>query len=274
LHPSFQIFKFGIFKETSSSRAALGPRLPRLLKKRASLCFLRPSNFKGNMAAEDLGPLQAAAQEWIESITARKFSGATWADGLKDGVLLCLLINTIRPGAIPKFNLDPKMAIKKQENVSLALKAMRAFGMKEFELFSTLDLCDEKNLKVVTQSIHALGRLMQSPPFAELGLPKLGKRVVEKQVREFTEEQLREAAAAVSVLNLGGHATGLDGAKGMLEGKAFASPSTRNLMRGGGGSGGGGGGGGGDGGAAVPPAEASAEGVPPAAPAGAAGGAS
>jgi len=109
---------------------------------------------------------------------------------------------------------------------------------------------------VVGQSIHALGRLLQSPPFAELGLPKLGKRVVEKQVREFTEEQLREAASAVSVLNLGSHATGVGGARDMLSGKAFTSPSSRALQAGGGG--GGGGGGGEDGAAAAPAAAAAA----------------
>jgi hypothetical protein len=188
------------------------------------------------------------AQEWVEAITQRKFTGA-FAESLKDGVLLCVLVNTIKPNTIPKFNLDPKMAIKKQENVSLFLKAVRSWGMKEFELFSTLDLTDEKNVRVVGQSLHALGRLMQSPPFAELGLPKLGKRVVEKQAREFSEEQLREAAAAVSVLNLGSHQTGVEGAKDMLAGKAFASPSARNLVKGGGGeeaAGGGGGGGGGE----------------------------
>ena len=213
------------------------------------------------MSAGDDALVQAEAQEWIEAITQRSFGGAGFAAGLKDGVLLCMLVNSIRPDTIKKYCLSPKMAIQRQENVTQFLKAVRGWGMKEFvrlpraikpraqrrasrsnsqpqapqpypnrscsarwsksaphprsqptQAALTLSchnrktphaipnsLTDEKNLRVVGQCIHALGRLLQSPPFAELGLPKLGKRVVEKQVREFTEEQLREATSAVSV---------------------------------------------------------------------------
>ena len=54
--------------------------------------------------------------------------------------------------------------------------------MKEFEMFGTNDLFDEKNLKQVCSSIHALGRLMQTPQWSHLTIPKLGIKVVEKNV--------------------------------------------------------------------------------------------
>jgi hypothetical protein len=50
-------------------------------------------------------------------------------------------------------------------------------------MFSTLDLFEEKNMKAVVSSIHALGRLMQSAAFESLGFPKLGVKVKEKNVR-------------------------------------------------------------------------------------------
>lgn len=51
-------------------------------------------------------------------------------------------------------------------------------------------------------SIHALGRTLQTV-MPDAPFPKLGTKVVEKNERTFTEEQLREARAAVSVLSLG-----------------------------------------------------------------------
>jgi hypothetical protein len=136
---------------------------------------------------DDLPALEAEAQEWIEAITHQTFAGPTFSESLNDGVLLVELVNAIKPGTITKYNEHPTKPIKKQENVTLFLQAVRGFGMKEFELFGTLDLCgdapDPKKLRVVVSSIHALGRLMQSPPFAEMDLPRLGVKVAERRGR-------------------------------------------------------------------------------------------
>ena len=83
-------------------------------------------------ASGDDALVQREAQEWIEAITQRSFAGASFAAGLKDGVLLCMLVNTIRPDTIKKFCISPKMAIQRQENVTQFLKAVRGWGMKEF----------------------------------------------------------------------------------------------------------------------------------------------
>ncbi len=45
------------------------------------------------------------AQHWIESILGKKFpAGVAYEDYLKDGVVLCELINKIKPGSISKIN--------------------------------------------------------------------------------------------------------------------------------------------------------------------------
>jgi hypothetical protein len=63
------------------------------------------------------------------------------------------------------------------ENISNALKAFRGLGLKEYEMFSTIDLSEEKNLEQCAVCIHALGRLMQSTAYEACGLPKLGVKV-------------------------------------------------------------------------------------------------
>lgn len=45
------------------------------------------------------------AQEWIEEFLGFKFpAGKAYEDVLKDGVVLCKLINKIKPGSVAKIN--------------------------------------------------------------------------------------------------------------------------------------------------------------------------
>jgi hypothetical protein len=201
--------------------------------------------------------LEEQARAWVEAIIGRALVGDTLHEGLKDGTALCALANAIKPDSIKKFTLAPKSGIQRSENISLYLKATRALGMKEYEMFSSIDLAEEKNLKAVTTNLHALGRLLQSPPFAALALPKLGIKAAEANKRVFTEAQLREATAAVSLLNLGSGEMGQKAGAGVLSGKGFDASGAH-----------GGGGGGGEvaAEAAVAPAEAPAS-EAPAAPA-------
>lgn len=177
--------------------------------------------------------------------------------------VVCRLVNTIKPGSVPKINNPATMPFKKMENIANYLKGVRALGMKEFEMFGTPDLFEEKNIAQVSasqrsryetvvfevahskcldcggvfiqcvcqhdhhypylfalqvsKSIHALGRLLQTimPAFT----PKLGVKVVEKNERHFSEDQMRQARAAVSVLNLGSSDMAKKATASLLEGK-------------------------------------------------------
>jgi hypothetical protein len=70
----------------------------------------------------------------------------------------------------------------------------------------------------VISSIHALGRTLQTV-MPDAPFPKLGIKVVEKNERVFTEEQLREARYAVSVLNLGSSKLAARAAMDVMEGR-------------------------------------------------------
>jgi hypothetical protein len=123
------------------------------------------------------------ARAWLEAVLQEPFGeGVTLAAALCNGVRLCRLANIVRPGSIPKFSPDPKMAVKARENITLFIGALKAFGMRDFEVFSTLDLAEgeKQNMKSVVIALHALGRLCQGGEFAALGLPKLGAKVLEK----------------------------------------------------------------------------------------------
>lgn len=49
----------------------------------------------------------------------------------------------------------------RQENISCALRACRAFGQTEFEMFETEDLASFKNVTQVVSALHSLGRTVQ-----------------------------------------------------------------------------------------------------------------
>jgi hypothetical protein len=89
----------------------------------------------------DVG-MEREAAAWIESVTGSDMSG-DFAGLLKDGQILCALINEIRPGAIRKIGAS-KMPFKQMENVSNFLKACRGLGVAEHDLFETVDLYEEK----------------------------------------------------------------------------------------------------------------------------------
>ncbi|GMF16214.1 unnamed protein product [Phytophthora lilii] len=151
-----------------------------------------------NSVATSSGPTaEEEAQEWIEAVLGEKFL-ASFGDSLKDGVMLCTLMNKIKPGLIPKIQ-SSTMPFKQMENVSSFVRACRSIGVAEFDLFETVDLYNQKNLGQVVQCIHALGRTIQKT-MPEYDGPRLGVKESTVNPRQFTEAQLREAATAVPVL--------------------------------------------------------------------------
>ncbi len=122
--------------------------------------------------------LEATASAWITAVLREELPGPTLAASLKDGVILCRLINILRAGSVPKYSPTPSNASKRMENVTLFIRAARELGMREHELFSTVDLVEEKDMRVVVMSLTALGRLCATAKWATAGLPSLSARGV------------------------------------------------------------------------------------------------
>ncbi|XP_016143921.1 LIM and calponin homology domains-containing protein 1-like [Sinocyclocheilus grahami] len=58
----------------------------------------RPQSAVGYEAA------YSEAQRWIEAVTKKKFGSSNFRSSLENGLLLCDLINKIRPGVVKKLN--------------------------------------------------------------------------------------------------------------------------------------------------------------------------
>ncbi len=82
------------------------------------------------------------ARDWIEAVTRERVEGS-FGTALKNGQILCKLINTIKPGSVKKIEIS-NMPFKQMENISNFLKSSRTIGIAEYELFETVDLYEEK----------------------------------------------------------------------------------------------------------------------------------
>lgn len=141
--------------------------------------------------------LEAQALDWIEANLGEPVDRKTpYEDVLRDGIILCNLMNKLMPGCIKK--IDKKGGgFALMQNIERFQEAAKKYGVPVNEVFQTVDLWERKNIPQVTLCIHALGRVAQTRP--DYTGPVLGPKMAEKQSREFTEDQLREGRNVISL---------------------------------------------------------------------------
>ncbi|XP_032454323.1 muscle-specific protein 20 isoform X14 [Nasonia vitripennis] len=137
------------------------------------------------------------AQEWIESIIGNKFpAGLPIEDVLKDGVVLCELMNKIKPGSINKVNTSGG-EFKMMENINKFQKALKEYGVSDVDVFQTVDLWEKKNIAQVVTTLFALGRETYRHP--EFQGPNLGPKPADECKRDFSEEQLKAGQTVIGL---------------------------------------------------------------------------
>jgi transgelin len=140
------------------------------------------------------------AQDWIAEVTGRKFSG-DFQSWLKDGLILCELINKIKPGTVTKAS-NSKMPFIQMQNINYFLEGCKTLGVPKHDLFVTVDLYEGKNIPVVVDCIYSLGAA--SANVEGYNGPIVGAKRSEKQEYNFTEEQLNQSKNTLSFQNSGG----------------------------------------------------------------------
>ncbi|XP_063737822.1 LIM domain only protein 7b isoform X3 [Eleginops maclovinus] len=116
------------------------------------------------------------AQRWIEKVTGKSFGCNDFRAALENGVLLCDLINKLKPGIIKRVN-RLSTPIAGLDNVSVFLKACGKLGLNVSQLFHPGDLQDlssratlrrdetKRRLKNVLVTIYWLGRKAHQDTF-------------------------------------------------------------------------------------------------------------
>ncbi|XP_061597689.1 LIM domain only protein 7b isoform X2 [Cololabis saira] len=116
------------------------------------------------------------AQRWIQEVTGKSFGCNDFRAALENGVLLCDLINQLKPGIIKRVN-RLSTPIAGLDNVNVFLKACGKLGLNDSQLFHPGDLQNlstrvtlrrdesKRRLKNVLITIYWLGRKAQIDTF-------------------------------------------------------------------------------------------------------------
>ncbi|CAF1387439.1 unnamed protein product [Rotaria sordida] len=116
------------------------------------------------IAAKRDPELENEIQTWIESVIGEKFPNCSYEDALKDGIILCKLMNRLEPNAIDNFTITDG-GFRSRENILLFQNAARAYGLLDLELFQTVDLYEKRNIPQVTHCLLTLARQAQKKNF-------------------------------------------------------------------------------------------------------------
>lgn len=132
---------------------------------------------------------------WIEEVTGMRI-GENFQLGLRDGVILCHLINKLQPGAVRKIN-EAKINWHKLENIGNFIKAMQDYGMKPHDTFESNDLFENGNMTQVQISLVSLAGLAKTRGFPTT--VDIGVKYAEKHRRTFDEEKLKAGQSVIGL---------------------------------------------------------------------------
>lgn len=145
------------------------------------------------------------ACEWVEAITGMNLDFGSddgsmrdqldFGHALKDGQMICHLMNALMPGAIKKVN-TMKAPFKQRENIELFLKSCEKYGLKSQDLFQVNDLFENKNLYMVVDCLFGLGGLAQKKSFDG---PVIGVKVSKENKRNFSQDTLLESQKIIGL---------------------------------------------------------------------------
>ncbi|BFZ15246.1 hypothetical protein BsWGS_18285 [Bradybaena similaris] len=149
--------------------------------------------------------LEQEARQWMEAVLGEPISNEDSSQPLgmdkfqavlKDGVILCKLINKIKPGIINKKLNTSKMPFLQMENVSNFLEACDKLGISKTDQFQTVDLYDKVNMVQVVNCIYAMGR--KAPKVGYDG-PTLGAKEADHNPRNFAPETLNAGQSIIGL---------------------------------------------------------------------------
>ncbi|KAL7670829.1 hypothetical protein ACOME3_005748 [Neoechinorhynchus agilis] len=102
--------------------------------------------------------LEVKVQKWMEDVIGEKFNpDLKYDDNLKDGVLICKLMNKLSPGSITKIEERGSGFVLRQ-NIDRFQKAVKSYGVATEQVFQTVDLFEKKNIGQVTACLIELDR--------------------------------------------------------------------------------------------------------------------
>ena len=138
---------------------------------------------------------------WVGAVTGHEQpEGTSLQAWLKSGVVLCELMDLISPeeissssrGASPRAPSTSDKPFRQMENIAAYASAARRFGVREPDMFVTVDLFEGKNVGAVVRNLHSLGRVAQQ---GGVSGPMLGGKLGPDAQRRASGRAAKAAAA-------------------------------------------------------------------------------
>ncbi|KAI6656429.1 Muscle-specific protein 20-like [Oopsacas minuta] len=124
-------------------------------------------------------------KQWVEEVTHMQCE-ENFFEWLRDGTVLCHLMNIIDPGSVPLVKKS-SMPFKQMECINFFLIAAEQYGIKKTDLFVTLDLYEDNNPSQVVSTLRALDRLSHINGFNG---PTYAPKQSEYNPRDFSKEKM------------------------------------------------------------------------------------
>uniref|UniRef100_A0A8D3DYN0 Calponin n=1 Tax=Scophthalmus maximus TaxID=52904 RepID=A0A8D3DYN0_SCOMX len=122
--------------------------------------------------------------------------GENFQKGLKDGVILCELINKVHPGSVKKVNFS-QLNWHKLENIGNFIKAILAYGVKPNDIFEANDLFESGNMTQVQTTLLALANLAKTKGIDTK--VDIGVKYSDKQARHFDDEKIKAGQCVIGL---------------------------------------------------------------------------
>jgi hypothetical protein len=182
---------------------------------------------------KDVDPeLAEKAKNWMESFVTEYQSDnlvqfTDFFEEIRDGVLLCIMLNKIKPGLIAEKKFKPsKVVFVARTNIQLFIQGCKKLGVPETDCIETRDLFDQQNLAAVLVNIEAVSKIAHQHGWQ--GPFMTDKKYSEKNQRNFSAEVLAKSKSAVPQFAKGGIAhkqKGIDGYGIVKTDKEMQKPS-------------------------------------------------
>uniref|UniRef100_A0A2K5E2P2 Calponin n=1 Tax=Aotus nancymaae TaxID=37293 RepID=A0A2K5E2P2_AOTNA len=138
---------------------------------------------------------EAELRSWIKGLTCLSV-GPDFQKGLKDGIILCTLMDKLQPGSVPKMNRSMKNW-HQLENLSNFIEATVSYGVNPVDVFEANGLFESGNTTQVQVSLLALARKAETKGLQ--GGVDIGLKYPEKQERNFNDATMRAGQCVIGL---------------------------------------------------------------------------
>ncbi|XP_020322629.1 calponin-2 [Oncorhynchus mykiss] len=132
---------------------------------------------------------------WIEDVTGCVI-GEDFQKGLKNGVILCELINKLQPGSVKKIN-SSTMNWHQLENITNFIKSIQTYGLKPHDIFEANDLFESGNMTQVQSTLLSLAGTAKTKGCQSR--VDIGVKYADKQERLFDEEKMKAGHCVIGL---------------------------------------------------------------------------